>query len=408
VKIVYLHQYFNTPAMPGGTRSFEMARRLVATGHEVNLITARRGADSAGGWKVTEEAGIRVHWYPVPYSNQMGFVERVYAFLRFATVAARKAASFKADVVFATSTPLTIVLPGLFAARRLRVPLVFEVRDMWPAVPIAMGFLNNPLLRMGAHWLERMAYRHSRHVVALAPGMRDDIVATGIEPENVTVIPNGCDVDIFGADLSAQATAVRAVHPWLHERKLVLFAGTLGRANGVGFLVQVAAAMRVIDPDVRFVVVGDGAERSQIADAARASGVLDLSFFMLPAMPKTELASWVAACDFTVGLFSGPRVLWKDAVQNKFFDSLAAGKPVACNFAGFQSELAVEEGVGLIMSPDNPELAARQLYDKLNDPVWITSAAARARELAFHEFSRDRQASQLESILIVAAGLRQT
>ena len=409
LKIVYLHQYFNTPAMPGGTRSFEMARRLVAAGHEVNLVTSRREAGAVGGgWEVTEEAGIKVHWYPVPYSNHMGFVERVRAFLRFAVAAARKAASFEADVVFATSTPLTIVLPGLFASWRLRVPLVFEVRDMWPAVPIAMGYLKNPVLRMGAHWLERLAYRKSSHVVALAPGMRDDIIATGIAPDKVTVIPNGCDVDIFGADLAAEAAAVRTAHPWLQQRKLVLFAGTFGRANGVSFLVQVAEAMRAIDPKVRFVVIGDGAERSQIADAARAAGVLDSVFFMLPAMPKTELAAWVAACDLTVGLFSGPRVLWKDAVQNKFFDSLSAGKPVACNFAGFQSELAVERGVGLIMPPDDPQRAARQLYEKLCDGAWIASAANRARELAVNDFSRDRLAGQLESVLLAAADAHKT
>lgn len=400
LKIVYLHQYFNTPAMSGGTRSFEMARRLVAAGHQVNLVTSRRDTDAGPArWQVTDEVGIKVHWYPVPYFNQMGNAERISAFLRFAAASARKAASFEADIVFATSTPLTIVLPGLFAAWRLRVPLVFEVRDMWPAVPIAMGYLNNPLLRMGARWLERLAYHSASHVVALAPGMRDDIIATGISRDKVTVIPNGCDTDIFGAELSAEAAYLRLANPWLQHRKLVLFAGTLGRANGVGFLVQLAVEMRSIDPEVRFIVIGDGAERDQIAAQARLAGVLDTSFFMLRAMPKTELAVWVAACDFTVGLFAGPRVLWKDAVQNKFFDSLAAGKPVACNFAGFQSELAVAHRVGLIIPPENPQEAARQLYSKLQDSGWLVTATNRARELAQDEFSRDRLAGRLELVL---------
>lgn len=404
LKIVYLHQYFNTPSMTGSTRSFEMARRLVAAGHEVNLITSRREVrPGRNEWEETEESGIRVHWYTVPYSNRMGFAERVLAFLRFAVIAARKAASFQADVVFATSTPLTIVLPGLFASWRLGKPLVFEVRDMWPAVPIAMGYLKNPLFRFGALWLERIAYRKSCHVVALAPGMREDIVATGVAIDKVSVIPNGCDVDVFGADLSGKAAALREAHPWLQDRKLVLYAGAIGQINGVGYLVQVAEVMRDIDPGVRFVVIGDGAERDTVADAARRARVLDSSFFMLPAMPKTELTAWVAACDFTVALISAPRVLWKDAVQNKFFDSISAGKPVACNFAGFQSELAVQHEVGLIMPPDNPELSARQLLDKLNDPSWMTGAEVRARELALNDFSRDRLAKQLELVLFAAA-----
>lgn len=407
VKIVYLHQYFNNPAMPGSTRSFEMARRLVAAGHEVNLITSRREVVSSRAWEMTEESGINVHWYPVPYSNQLGFLARLYAFLRFAVAAALKAVSFKADVVFATSTPLTIVLPALFAARRLKVPFVFEVRDMWPAVPIAMGYLNNTFLRVGALWLERMAYRNSSHIVALAPGMAQDIISTGVSPDKLSVIPNGCDVDIFGIDLSVHAAALRDAHPWLNQRKLVLFAGTLGRANGVGLLVRVAAAMSKVDPEVCFVVIGDGAERSLVAEEARAFGLLGSSFHMLPAMPKTELAVWIAACDFTVGLFAGPRVLWKDAVQNKFFDSLAAGKPVACNFIGFQSELAVEHAVGIIVSPDNPELAAQQLFDKLNDDMWCRAAADNARYLAREEFNRDRLAAQLESVLLAVVDLKE-
>ena len=157
-----------------------MARRLVAAGHEVNLITSRREPGMDNDWYMTDEEGIKVHWFPVAYSNHMGFAQRIRAFLRFAIASARKAASIKADVVFATSTPLTIVLPGIFATWRQRVPLVFEVRDMWPAVPIAMGALRNPILIRAAYWLENLAYRRSKHVVALAPGMRDDIVSTGL------------------------------------------------------------------------------------------------------------------------------------------------------------------------------------------------------------------------------------
>lgn len=392
--------------MPGGSRSYEMARRLVAAGHEVDLITSNRVHGSPGGWTLTVESGIRVHWYPVPYSNAMGFASRVFAFFRFAYAAARKAASLKGDVVFATSTPLTIVFPGLFAARRLRVPLVFEVRDMWPAVPIAMGYLTNPLLKKASYYLERLAYRKSSHIVALAPGMRDDIVATGIPSDKITVIPNGCDTDIFGVDFGDKIVALRASYTWLKHRKLIVFTGTFGRANGVVYLVKLAKAMFAIDPEVRFVAIGDGAEWEEIANTARSYSLLGVSFFMFSAMPKIQLASWVAASNFTVGLFSGPRVLWKDAVQNKFFDSLAAGRPVACNFSGFQSELAVEEGVGLILSPSNPSEAARSLYDKLNDAHWNASANIRAKQLARHEFSRDFLADRLEAVLIAAVAKR--
>src|SRR5699024_5606020 len=111
MKIIYLHQYFNTPDMAGGTRSYEMARRLVAWGHEVHMVTSWREPTDKHGWFTSVEAGIQVHWLPLPYGNYMGYRERIQAFLLFAWKAARKAASIPADVIFATSTPLTIAIP---------------------------------------------------------------------------------------------------------------------------------------------------------------------------------------------------------------------------------------------------------------------------------------------------------
>jgi glycosyltransferase involved in cell wall biosynthesis len=403
VRIVYLHQYFNTPDMAGGTRSFEMARRLVARGHQVDLVTSSRDRGREGGWYTTVEAGIRVHWLPVPYDNKMSFGQRLRAFLRFAVAASRRAASLPADVVFATSTPLTIVFPGIYSAWRRRVPLVFEVRDLWPDVPIAMGVIRNPVAIWLARALERLAYRYSKHIVALAPGMRVDILGKGVAAHKVSVIPNGCDRGVFGVDHASAVAALRASRDWLGQRRLVLFGGTLGLANGVGYLVSIAEAMRRLDPEIRFVVIGDGAERAAIAELARHKGVLDQTFFMPGAMPKRELAVWLAACDMAVGLFSGPRVLWKDAVQNKFFDALAAGKPVACNFSGFQSELAVQHDVGLIFDAEDAELAARQMHSKLNDDAWLAAVRVRALRLAADDFDRDRLAERLGDVLDAAA-----
>ena len=98
MRITYLHQYFNTNEMPGSTRSFELARRLVARGHSVNMITSWRSPTDRNGWFETDEAGIRVHWLPVPYSNSMSYRERIGAFFRFAKAAARRAAATDAEI----------------------------------------------------------------------------------------------------------------------------------------------------------------------------------------------------------------------------------------------------------------------------------------------------------------------
>lgn len=185
MRIIYLHQYFNTPEMQGGTRSFEMARRLVKAGHAVHMVTSKRDADDHAGpvWEESEETGIHVHWCRVPYSNRMSFTQRIQAFARYAWLAGKRAASLPADVVFATSTPLTVAGPAVRVARKLRVPMVFEVRDLWPDVPIALGVLRNPILKASARWLERYAYRHATRIVALSPEMKKGVVRKGYPTE---------------------------------------------------------------------------------------------------------------------------------------------------------------------------------------------------------------------------------
>jgi glycosyltransferase involved in cell wall biosynthesis len=402
MRVVYLHQYFNTPGMAGGTRSYEMARRLVAAGHEVDLVTTWREPTDRRDWFVTEEAGIRVHWLPVAYSNSMTYAERIRAFARFAWASARKAASLGGDVVFATSTPLTIALPGIYAAWRRRVPLVFEVRDLWPEVPIAIGAIRNPVLVWLARRLERFTYRYAAHIVALAPGMGEDIAATGIPKEKITVIPNGCDLDVFA--VAPASRSPRQEFPWLGSRKLVLYAGALGRANGAGYLVRLANETARLDPEMRFVVIGEGAEKESVRTSAESCGLLGRVFFMFDPLPKRDLVRWLQAADLVVALFAGPRVIWKDAVQNKFFDALAAGKPIANNFDGWQSRIAVETGVGLILDPSNVELAARQLVAAINDQDWLAAVPTRARSLAESQFERGRLAGSLEHVLRTVAG----
>lgn len=401
MRIVYLHQYFNTPDMSGGTRSYEVARRLVGLGHEVHMVTTDRSGSAGSGWRETDESGVRVHWTPVPYSNRMGYGARIRSFLAFAMRSARKAASLRPDVVFATSTPLTIALPGAWAARRNEAPMVLELRDLWPRVPIAMGVLTNPVAKAAARWLERFAYRNSARVVAFAPGMRDWVVGMGYPAERTAVVPNGCDLESFPAPARA-ARAVRDSFDWLGDRPMALYAGTLGVANGVGWLVDVAAAARGLDPEVRFVVLGDGREAEPIRAAAEAAGVLGVNFHMLPAVPKAQVPAWLTASSVSMSLLTGPPCVYEDAGSNKFFDTIACGRPLVANHPGWQCELVKEAGAGIVLDPADHAAAAREIVARVRDAGWLASAGAAARRLAEERFDRAKLVPELERVLVEA------
>ena len=401
VRILYLHQYFTTPAMSGGTRSYEMARRLVQAGHQVEMITSWREpvagtSRPSRGWWVEEVDGIRVHWLPVAYDNRMGFLRRMAAFIHFALAAGHRAATLAADVVFATSTPLTIALPAAAAAGWQRIPMVLEVRDLWPAVPIALGILRGPAAVL-ARGLERFAYARAQAVVALSPGMAQGVSRCGYPPERIAMIPNSADRELFSVPASA-GQDFRRRHPPLGNRPLVVYTGALGRANAVGFMVEMAAATRTLAPEIQFLVVGDGAERDTIAAAAAAHGLLGESFHMLPPCAKNAIPAILSAADLACSFLVNVPAVWENS-PNKVFDALAAGCPVLINYPGWIGECLTTSGAGLVVSNTDPQAAARALVAFLADPEARARAQRAARTLAAGPFDRDRLAATLRQVL---------
>jgi glycosyltransferase involved in cell wall biosynthesis len=400
MKIIYLHQYFNTPAMSGGTRSYEMARRWVAAGHEVHMITSERQSGRTGAWRVEDVDGITVHWYPVAYDNKMSFARRIIAFFLFAWASGRRAVEIGGDVVFATSTPLTIALPGVAAKTRLRVPMVFEVRDLWPETPIALGALKGRVPQTLARRLERWAYKHSAAIVALSPGMADGVKAQGYPPERIHVIPNACDLDLFGVG-SDEGDRFRVERPWLRDRPLVVYAGTFGYVNDARYLVSVAKELADRDCPAAILMVGDGAEKDVIVAEAKRQGVLGSNLFIEEPLPKAEMPALLNAAAVCTSVVAPIAALEANSA-NKFFDALAAGRPVAINHGGWQADLITELDLGAVLSR-TPASAARQLADLLgSDQRELIAMGRRARRLAESDFSREQLSAQLLDVLRAA------
>jgi glycosyltransferase involved in cell wall biosynthesis len=402
MRIVYIHQYYCNLQMGGGTRSFELARRLVARGHTVDVITtditpAKRGL----AWRHTRDEGVDVHWFAVPYSNRMSYARRMRAFAEFAVVAAMKAVALRGDLVLATSTPLTVAVPGVIAARLRRVPFVFEVRDLWPEVPIQMGALRNPVIRRLAGALAGFAYRNAEEVIALSAGMAAGVTAR-YPAARTTVIPNAADLALFSGQAEA-ARRFRADQQWLGDRPLVVYTGALGAVNGVDYLVRLARRMRDLDPQVQFLIVGHGKEWDSTRQLAHAGGLLDRTVHMWPQVPKAQLPVILAAATMSTSLCRPVRALW-DNSANKFFDALAAARPIAINYGGWQSELLRESGAGLVLDPHDADGAAATLAGHLRDGPWLAESGAAAHRLAVEQFSRDLLFERFEAVLARSAG----
>ena len=380
--------------MSGGTRSFELGRRLVDMGHSVSMVTSIRDTTNLRGWQVTEEAGMKVHWLPVRYSNHMGFMARIKSFIAFASAASIRASRIPANVIFASSTPLTIALPAIASKHVQGRPIVFEVRDSWPTVPIELGYLRHPAMRAAARGLEYVAYAASSHVVALSPAMREDVIGRGYPPDRVSVIPNGCDLELMP---SGNGKRIERKYAWVKERPLLVYVGTIGRMNGVRYLIELADALQSFGNPFTIAIVGDGSEREAVTELARTKGVLDKSVYIIGAIPKTQVPDWLSLAEAAFMTLDGPPSVAKYAVQNKFFDALAAGLPILSNVEGYASEIGTKAGATLLLDM-NPRTAAEVLTSRWNSG-WFESARDASTRLARGTFSRDTQAKELESIL---------
>ncbi len=386
--------------MAGGTRSYEMARRLVEWGHEVHMITTSTDlSERHKGWSKEVIDGIQVHWLSVPYSNSMSFHQRFRAFFSFAFSAAARAAALPGDLVFATSTPLTISLPAIYSARKQKIPMVFEVRDLWPKIPIALGILRNPAIKFMAKMLEITAYKNSSRIVALSDDMAIGVAATGYPKSRISVIQNSSDIQLFDPRKAVHGS-FRKKFPQISPGPLVLYPGTLGRINNVGFLVDIATTMLNRNTDIRFVVVGDGVERDAVLSAAKLSGVLNHNFFLIDPLPKRELVSAFHDASIIVSLVIDVPELEANSA-NKFFDALAASKPVAINYRGWQKRILEENDAGIYLTRD-PVLAADTLEELLKDNDQLHRLGLNAGKLARIKYSRDGLARKLERVLLAA------
>ncbi|NLO34621.1 MAG: glycosyltransferase family 4 protein [Candidatus Hydrogenedentes bacterium] len=394
--ILYFHQYFTTPNTAGGTRSYEMARQLISRGHEVTMVCVRRGKDglnllgSADGL-IREGVidGIRVIQFDLEYSNYMSLPRRAWVFLRYALRSTGLALLMDYDLLFATSTPLTAGIPGIFASPLRRKPFVFEVRDLWPELPKAMGVVKNPLVLSGRSVLAWMSYRTASAFIALAPGLKEGIAKRSPRNHAIAMIPNGCDLDLFQPG-KREALNLPGVKP---TDCVAVFTGAHGMANGLDAVLDTARVLKERGRmDIVLVFIGDGKLKPSLIERTKAEDLDNCRFF--DPMPKNILNRVVSCCDIGMMILDDVPAFYYGTSPNKFFDYISSGLPVLNNYPGWLADMINKHRCGIAIPPRNPEAFADTLCLLADDPVLRREYGKNARLLAEEKFSRDRLANE--------------
>jgi len=381
--------------MPGNTRSYEMAKRLVQFGHEVTIITSDRNPSSSSIY-TSSESGICIHWLPIKYNNRFGFFRRLVSFFQFAYSSFLLAIKNEADIVFASSTPLTVALPGDFVSKKLNAPFIFEVRDLWPEVPIAMGELKNPILKFFAYKLAKFAYHNASHVITLSQDMADGVTKIMPTLSKVSVISNGANINLFSSIVTSE-TSIKNKYHIPSDCLLFVYAGAFGKVNGLDYLVYLAKEF-LGDNRIIFLAIGDGKELNYINSLANELGILNQNFFIHSSVPKYELIKLLHEADIASSFVIPVKELESNCA-NKLFDGLASGSCFVINYGGWQSKLLAEYNCGITLS-HTPFVGYKQLCNLIDHPELLNSMKTNAYNLAKSEFSYNYLAKKLETIFI--------
>jgi len=380
MKILYIHQYFKVPSEPGGTRSYWIAKELIKNGHQVTMITANPKAIVAKEVKSID--GIKVIYLKEDYAQGMNIAKRMKAFLGFVFKSTREAFRENGvDLVIATSTPLTIGIPALLLKWFRGRKYVFEVRDLWPEVPIQMGAINNPLLIRAARYFEKTIYKNAEHVIALSPGMRDGVVKY-IPKERTSMIPNMSKVtEFFPRKRNLQL--MRQLGLKEETFKLIHF-GALGVANGIETILDAAKLIKN-DSSIQFVFLGGGSTEKELMSICKKEGLDNVVF--LPRTPMKETSEIVNFCDVSLVSFKDLPILYTNS-PNKLFDSLSAGKPIIVNSAGWTKDMVEQCDCGYYVNPAIPSQLVDKIIHLKNDDEVLERMGANSRKLAETIFDR--------------------
>lgn len=378
MRILYLHQYFKTPEEGGPIRSYYLGKALAEAGHEVMMLTS---------WneqylKIEQVAGMQVYYLPVPYSNNMSFIARSRAFVQYLRLAWRQLSTLvPADLVYATSTPLTIGLLALYLERRHRIPYIFEVRDLWPEAPIQLGYIQSKLVIAGLRRQEKLLYQRAAAVVALSPGIAEGVKQ--IHPgARLHLAPNMADCLFFSPTPKPQTL----LKHWQLEGKFVIsYTGAAGVANHLDYLIAAARACEEAALPVHFLVAAQGSQLAALQQ--QALGLPNILF--LPYGSKAVVRDYLSVSDAVYTSF-GQHAVLQSCSPNKFFDGLAAGKLCLVNVKGWLKELVESEQCGFYAPPETPEQFVAKLRPYLQDPRLLQQAQANARRTAEAHFSRQQ------------------
>ena len=378
MKVLLLHQHFNTPEKGGAIRSYYLAKALVDAGIETLVITAHNEKK----YKTEDIEGIEVHYLPIAYDNRFGFVARSSSFLKYAWGAIGLASKFKEiNYCYAISVPLTVGLAAMWIKNKENIPYIFEVGDLWPDAPIQMGFVKYYFFQQALYGLEKSIYQSAESVVALSPAIKSAIEKK-VPGKTIHLVPNMADTDFYKPELKKPALEEKYD---VKNKFVVSYIGAVGVANGLDYFIECANTCRKAELPIQFLICGEGALLERLKGNAKHLGLQNVSF--VDFTNRKGVQKLMNITDAAFVCYKNVPIL-ETGSPNKYFDGLAAGKLIVINFGGWIKKEIEETRCGIYVDPLQPTDFVKKIKPFVSDQKLLLQYQESARTLAERKYSR--------------------
>jgi glycosyltransferase involved in cell wall biosynthesis len=405
MKILYLSQYFPPEVGATQARAYDMATGLIRAGHQVTILTEvpnhpegiirpeYRGRLFAR--EILDDIDVIRVW--VKTSSVKSISTRLLFYLSYmvsATLAGLILVRGDYDLLYATSPPLFVGGAALALSTLRRLPLVFEVRDLWPESAVALGELKNPRFIRWSTWLEERCYRRARRIVVVTQGIRARLMKRGLPSEKLVLIPNGSNTERFYPQPEAAFALRRQLG--LEGRFLLIYAGIHGIAQGLETVLEAAHRLKDI-PDIHFLFVGDGPSKAHLVRLKEELGLRNVT--MMEGQPREAIPIYLSAAN--AALVPLRRLeLFKGALPSKMLDAWACGVPVILAAEGEARELLEEARAGISVEPENSHALVQAIKRLKGNPALLEESARNGRNCVLRNFDRGKLAGRLERVLL--------
>ncbi|HEX8252895.1 MAG TPA: glycosyltransferase family 4 protein [Thermoanaerobaculia bacterium] len=401
MKIAYYSHYFTPEIGAPSSRIYDLSQEWIRDGHEVQVATCFPNHPTGElypgyrkQWYGRESLdGIDVHRYWTYITPNKGFLKKTIGHVSFYPTAIAGARHVGApDVFIGTSPTFFAAMAAEKIARRQRRPFVMEVRDLWPALFVELGVLKNRFAISMLEKLELSLYRRARRVVTVTEAFRRNLIERGVPESKVAVIPNGANVDFWREAGEGDALRTRL---GLTDKFVVLYIGAHGISQALTSILRAAARLRDAD-EVRFVFVGEGAEKEKLLEFTRAEGLQNVIF--LDPVGKAEVRAYYSAADVcVVPLRDIP--IFDTFIPSKMFEILAMQTPIVGSLRGEAASILESSGGAVVVPPENDEAIANAIRELARDPSRRAAMGERGREFVIDHYSRSALAARYAAVL---------